>query len=224
MYYFDDLQRYTSLLVLNLSLVRVLYGPTSSYEFIDSEAYACCSFRKTAPRYLHENKTLLSFSFHSFQMTSSYQHPFQKLCCVGSVQGCSNLLLAAAGPHVFSFDLGSGELLARWPSKIPEEDDSDATEERIDENSGEPPNKKRKIASSTRQGESSDSSLSVEIVAERAKGQRRKPRTAISVLPKVSHLIATRNRKHVVAVTTEDKCIRVFEIRKGARLKLLSER
>ena len=154
--------------------------------------------------------------------TTKHHHAFQKLCYFGFTLDGPQLLLAAAGSQIFSFCLRSGDLLAQWPSKDDETGDSDLPENGEDGREDEPPSKKRKMTKSNES--STDSSESVEIVAERAKGQRRKAKVVNATLPKVSHLIATKDKKNVVAVTAEDKCIRVFELRKGARLKLLSER
>ncbi len=156
--------------------------------------------------------------------STKYEHPFQRLCYIGPVPGGSQLLLAAAGSHIFSFSLSSGELLGQWPSTGNDSDKSDAADYGGIANDEGPPNKKRKVIKSTVNGNFSDSSGSMEIVAERAKGQRRKAKVVSATLPKVSHVILTNEKKHIVAVTTEDKCIRVFEVQKGAKLKLLSER
>lgn len=149
------------------------------------------------------------------------QHPFQKLCYVPS---SSKLLLAAAGSHIFSFTLRSGKLLAQWPSNAQEDDKSDEVENEGSQKVEEPVSKRRKVEPIMADENSSDSSVSVEIVAERAKGQRRKQKPVNSTVPKVSHIVATKDQRHVIAVTTEDKCIRVFELGKKGKLKLLSER
>jgi tRNA (guanine-N(7)-)-methyltransferase subunit TRM82 len=161
-------------------------------------------------------------------MGISREHPFQKLCCI---EKRTDLLFAAAGPYIYSLSLASGEILSTWPSSLDDSlsdaEDGLATPKH---HTGEPPSKKRKLSTIGEATESSDSSTSVEIVAERAKGQRRKAKRIDSKLPNVSHLIAAKNQKHLIAVTSEDKCIRVFELGnvleggKLGKLKLLSER
>jgi tRNA (guanine-N(7)-)-methyltransferase subunit TRM82 len=156
-------------------------------------------------------------------------HPFQKLCYVD--MGHRDLLFAAAGSYIYSFWLASGEILSTWPSNS--DDDLSDTGNGVaakKDHAGESPSKKRKLSAQGVAAESSDSSISVEIVAERAKGQRRKRKTIDSKPPNVSHLIAAKDQKHIIAVTTEDKCIRVFELGSvleqggGGKLKLLSKR
>jgi tRNA (guanine-N(7)-)-methyltransferase subunit TRM82 len=156
------------------------------------------------------------------------EHPFQKLCYIEKTTG---LLFAAAGPYIYSLSSASGDILSTWPPNfndgLSDGEDGIATQKH---HIGEPPSKKRKLSIPGEAAESSDSSTSVEIVAERAKGQRRKAKAIDSKLPNVSHLIAAKDQKHIIAVTSEDKCIRVFELGnvleagKTGRLKLLSER
>jgi tRNA (guanine-N(7)-)-methyltransferase subunit TRM82 len=156
-------------------------------------------------------------------------HPFQKLCYI--YEGSRNLLFAAAGSHLYCFNLASGDILSTWPPNsdddLPDAENGVAARK---EHAGEPPSKKRRLSAQGTDGESSDSSISVEIVAERAKGQRRKRKVIDSKLPNISHLIATKDAKHIVAVTVEDKCIRVFELGsltepgESGRLNLLSNR
>lgn len=163
-------------------------------------------------------------------MTNTPCHPFQKLCCI-SQSGDIHLLLVATGPHILSLDLKNGGILAKWPN-----DDAQSAERQslgelengiMDD---DPPAKRSKPNPSKRQQDeqeedSGDSSISVEFVSERAKGQRRKKKKTVkSVLPNVSHIIATLDGLRVVATTAEDKCIRVFELDSSGQLTLLSER
>jgi tRNA (guanine-N(7)-)-methyltransferase subunit TRM82 len=161
-------------------------------------------------------------------MGIGHEYPFQKLCYV---EENTDLLFAAAGPYIYSLSLASGDILSTWPPNaddgLSDAEDGMATQKHHIE---EPPSKKRKLSTVGEAAESSNSSTSVEIVAERAKGQRRKAKTIDSKLPNVSHLIAAKDQKHIIAVTSEDKCIRVFElgnipeVGKTGKLKLLSER
>lgn len=157
------------------------------------------------------------------------EHPFQKLCYID--KGNSSLLLAAAGSHIYSLCLASGSILSTWPSTS--DDDFSDAENGISarkDHPGEPSSKKRRLSPQGAAAEWSDSSVSVEIVAERAKGQRRKRKVIDSKLPNLSHLVTTKDAEHVIAVTTDDKCIRVFELESVSqpgvegKLKLLSER
>ena len=167
-----------------------------------------------------------------------YCHPFQKLCAldVHSFLDLPNeaklldsdfirLLLAAAGPYIFIIDLSTGQVLDQWPShnraKVVSQTNGESQER--GEDIGRP-SKRRKTDNNRRDNTSSDSSDSVEIVAQRQKGQRKRPKIAIEKLPNVSHLVTTPDKKHVVAVTAEDKSIRIFELVKGVKLSLLSKR
>jgi tRNA (guanine-N(7)-)-methyltransferase subunit TRM82 len=156
-------------------------------------------------------------------------HPFQKLCYI--YKGNRNLLFAAARSHLYCFNVASGDILSTWPPNS--DDDLSDAENGVaarKEHTGEPLSKKRRFSPQGTDAESSDSSISVEIVATRVKGQRRKRKVIDSKLPNISHLIAAKDAKHIVAVTVEDKCVRVFELGslaesgEGGGLKLLSNR
>lgn len=158
-------------------------------------------------------------------------HPFQKLCYVPQPDGIG-LLLAANGPNILSVDLRKGLVASKWPDdtrRLPDVQDHEVSQagglggtSREDD----PPSKRRKL-SPFRQYEqaSSESSVSIEFVSQRLKGQRRKKKIDPEfALPNVSHLISTADGLHVIAVTAEDKCIRVFELDAVGSLKPLSER
>jgi len=147
-----------------------------------------------------------------------FVYPFQKIYYVGPRGNGFDILLAAAGSHIFSFDIPSGTLLGQWPSDSQDGKESDASQ------SDEWPAKRRKVAANGEGDVFSESSESVEFVAERVKGQRRKKKTVESKLPNVSHLVMSKDRKHIISVTAEDKCIRVFELRGNGKLRVLSSR
>ena len=160
----------------------------------------------------------------------SMEHPVQKLCYL---DGFDDLYFAAAGPHIYSVSrekAGETVVVSTWPA---EDDDGLSEAENGLAASKDPirPSKKRRLSDGEAAGGSSESSISVEIVAERAKGQRRQAKTVHSKLPNVSHLIAAKDQKHIIAITAEDKCIRVFELASAldtryhrGRLKLLTQR
>jgi tRNA (guanine-N(7)-)-methyltransferase subunit TRM82 len=161
----------------------------------------------------------------------SYYHPFQKLCYI-SQSGGDGLLLAAAGPQILSLDLTNGGILSRWPDDAPRSDEKPSYERSTNGEmlgrsvDDDPPTKRRKTSPSQEEDQDSrESSISVEFVSERAKGQRRKKKKVVkSPPPNVSHILSTGDGRHVVAVTAEDKCVRVFELVAAGFLKLLSER
>ncbi|KAL9617872.1 MAG: hypothetical protein Q9160_007360 [Pyrenula sp. 1 TL-2023] len=154
-------------------------------------------------------------------------HPFQRIVHSGNAVDGNDFLVAAAGPHIFVLNFKDGAVLSRWPynDKLSGNGGSLSSDEIARPSNGEPPEKRRKISKSQEDGASSESSTSVEIETERVKGQRRKPKPKPkSNLPNVSHLLTTSDGRHTVAITAEDKCIRVFEIGGRGTLTALSER
>lgn len=144
-------------------------------------------------------------------------HPFQKLCHVKASQKQHSTLLAASGSNIVIFDLANGSVLAIYQDANSALDDAEIEFS---------PAKRRKLdngdAESSYRDESEDS---VEIVAERQKGERRKPKPAPSAIPpNISHLLATSDGRHVVTVTIEDKSINVFSLRPSGQLILKSSR
>ena len=145
-----------------------------------------------------------------------YHFPFQKLCFVSQASPSSGgIILGATGPHICSFNAATGQLLSRWPhndeEKSGDEGDHDAANE--EERSA----KRRKLSSE-------DSDTSIEIVAQRVKGTRRKPKLLNERIPNVSNLVATSDGSLVIAITTDDKCMRVFRCSANGRLHVQSER
>ncbi len=158
------------------------------------------------------------------------QHPFQCLALAARTNG--DILLAAAGSHIYTYRLGDGKQLASWnPSQLerkatPESESTKKPDVRgvqdvkpNEETNGdeEPPNKRRKLSV---HGETSDST-SAEIVVEGGSKKRKPSRTSRSAVIK---LTTTADARHVVAVTGDDKCIRVFELLGNGTLRQLSER
>lgn len=143
-------------------------------------------------------------------------HPFQKICVAQGDHERPSILLAAAGPSIVTFDLTENTVLAEYSDVLSACDDADP----------EPhPAKRRKLDTAQPEPVSrTESEDSVEIVAERQKGERRKPKpTNDATPPNISHLITTSNGDHIVAVTVEDKLIHVLSHSSG-RLMLRSSR
>jgi tRNA (guanine-N(7)-)-methyltransferase subunit TRM82 len=158
-------------------------------------------------------------------------HPFQKLCYISRSDG-RDLLLAATGPYILSLDLRNGGVVSKWPDENPQ-----AVPQQTNKGSrngkpvgrstdDDPPTKRRKLSPAEEEEQNSrESSVSIEFVSERVKGQRRQKKKLLrSALPNVTHVMSTTSGGHVIAVTAEDKCIRVFDLDSGGGLKLLSER
>lgn len=67
-----------------------------------------------------------------------------------------------------------------------------------------------------------------EIEAEETEGPPSKKRRMSNAkhedLPNIIHMVVTASQNHVVVVTAEDKCLRVFEISPEGKLEQLSQR
>ncbi|KAI9931622.1 WD repeat-containing protein 4 [Aspergillus wentii] len=147
----------------------------------------------------------------------SFQHPFHCVRFIKRQQsGAQNLLVATAGPKIYSFAAESGQRLAVWPQDVePSKEDSSkdiGTEASPEDQT--PPEKKIKVTPSTDQTAGEDPKSTSQ--------ESKKPKTpAWSSIPL---LIASSDGKHVVALTSEDKCLRVFAVGEDGSLQQLSER
>ena len=159
-------------------------------------------------------------------------HPYQCLLyCAQPARTNAGVLVAASGPYIHTFSVEDGTNLYTWPSnevlKSSNEkgEDTDHGCETIEEaRSGREdqgrPRKRRRLSPP---GE--DSGSSAEIVVDGgsvANGRGTKVKQASH--PPVTKLAGTSTGQYVVAVTGEDKCLRVFELSKIGCLKPLSER
>ncbi|RAL06818.1 putative tRNA methyltransferase [Aspergillus homomorphus CBS 101889] len=131
-------------------------------------------------------------------MAVNFQHPFQCVQFVERPQ--AKLLLASAGPRLYSYSAETGQRLASWPQDTSSSDH-------------EPPEKKRKVSIS--EGGSAEVSRPAEVTKEP------KPAPAWANIPIVT---STSNGDYVIAVTGEDKCIRVFQLQDDGSFNQLTER
>lgn len=162
-------------------------------------------------------------------MMSPSRMPYQ--CMVQ----CGNLLIAARGSSIDIFQ--DGLLLSTWkppssqgmgtapsPSEISTRlatQNSESSSVEITLESSSPPAKKRKLSAS----ESGD----VNSISKEGRKKRLNRSDVVDSgleAPAFAALAATRKGNHVIAVTGEDKSIRVFEIVRedGMHLKQLSQR
>lgn len=148
--------------------------------------------------------------------------PAHKLCFIKYED--KQILLAASGTCIQSYSFPKGTSLSSWPR-----DDYDGSSD--EETVQEPPGKRQKLNdsqhASIKRQESEASEASIEIVAEgqkRQKGERRRPKIPDLTQPNVSHLIATSDGKFAIAITAEDKAVRVFSISQRGRLRQISSR
>jgi len=153
---------------------------------------------------------------------------------------CGNILLAARGSRIDSFNLENGSLLSTWSCPSTQENlngkvadgatikkittqNSESSSVDITLDAPSPPAKRRKLSSS----EAAD----VEPGSKEGKKKQNNRSDAVASgleAPAVIALTATRDARHVIAVTGEDKSIRVFEnsIEEGGKqeLKQISKR
>jgi tRNA (guanine-N(7)-)-methyltransferase subunit TRM82 len=154
-------------------------------------------------------------------------HPYQCLLyCARPGRTDAGVLVAASGPYIHTFSVEDGTNLYTWPShevlKSSSEkgEDTDHGSETIKEaRSGQGdqdrPRKRRRLSPP---GE--DSGSSAEIVVDggsNANGRGAKVKQASH--PPVTKLVGTSTGQYVVAVTGEDKCVRVFELLENGSLK-----
>lgn len=152
-------------------------------------------------------------------------HPFQ--CLLWSTlaaEGRPSFLLAASKSRLFVFSVADGKLLYTWQSTQDQAEDSKSkdpfTDDPKNRGSFERPPKRRKQASSDRGSESS----STEIVTEDGKSKARKSKKPETAEPNVIKLIGTSDGQSIVAVTDEDKCVRVLRLDGNGKLQQLSKR
>ena len=158
-------------------------------------------------------------------------HPYQCLLyCSRPGQAEAGILVASSGPYIHTFNVHNGTYLSSWPSGqgLAKSKKDDATAElgsgltgkteTYQEDSQRP--RKRRKSSPPRD----DSGSSTEIVVSGGDADDLSPRLKPAISPPVIKLAGTSDGQHVVAVTGEDKCIRVFELPEDGCLIQLSER
>ena len=158
-------------------------------------------------------------------------HPYQCLLyCSRPGQAEAGILVASSGPYIHTFNVHNGTHISTWPSgqELGKSSKDDATAELVSGVSGrsethqedpQRPRKRRKLSPPR-----DDSGSSAEIVVNDgdADNEYARPKQAIS--PPIIRLAGTSDGHHVVAVTGEDKCIRVFKLPEDGCLTQLSER
>jgi tRNA (guanine-N(7)-)-methyltransferase subunit TRM82 len=134
-------------------------------------------------------------------MALKAQYPFH------CIQYAGGVIVASAGPKLYSFSASDGRKLSTWPesktSISGEAETNDAAE-----GSDGPPEKKRKI--------SPDSAAKG--------GHEEKQNSDTTAWSSIPILITSPTGRHVVALTAEDKHIRVFDVNSEGVLTQLSSR
>ena len=138
-------------------------------------------------------------------------HPFQCLLYC-SRQPNSRFLIAAAGSYIRVFDTDRGIQLCSWPSTENDEAQEFVFGQVAHSLDGSPPPAKR-LRLPLEKSESSSAEIVVDV-----------PEVPQAPNPPIVRLAATDNGEYVIAITGEDKCIRVFELSTEGILKLFSER
>ncbi len=158
-------------------------------------------------------------------------HPYQCLLyCSRPGQAEAGILVASSGPYIHTFNVHNGTYLSSWPSGqgYGESSKDDATTElgsgltgktEVDQEDPQRPRKRRKLSPPR-----DDSGSSAEIVVNGGDAHDQNPKLKPAISPPVIKLAGTSNGHHVVAITGEDKCIRVFELRENGCLIQLTER
>ena len=158
-------------------------------------------------------------------------HPYQCLLyCSRPGKAEAGILVASSGPYIHTFNIHKGTYLSSWPSgqELGKSSKDDATAElgsgltgntETHQEDPQRPRKRRKLSPPR-----DDSGSSAEIVVNSGDTDDQNPRLKPAISPPVIKLAGTSNGHHVVAVTGEDKCIRVFELLEDGCLVQLSER
>lgn len=135
---------------------------------------------------------------------ASFQQPFQCLRYVKRQStDPSEIIIASAGRHIYTINAVDGQRLDVWPQTL--DSSSGSTSERIPIAESEvPPEKKRKISSDL-------------------KAQEDNP-DQVPTWSSIPLVVTSSDGKYVVALTAEDKSIRVLELSHGGCLKELSSR
>lgn len=141
-------------------------------------------------------------------MAATFQHPFQCMQFLKKRKaGNDDMLIASAGPRIYSYVASTGRRLAVWPNDSNHSGNDGKVQADVasDSNGQEPPEKKRKISADLENGSGHAAEIAV----------------AWSNIP----LLATSpSGDYLVALTAEDKCIRVFRIEDDGSLRHLSAR
>ena len=153
------------------------------------------------------------------------------LYCQQASQSKSGIIIAASGSYIHTFSAQNGKYLYTWPSlastaqtrSIGQDHENNLVEPHPSispNNDLERPLKRQKL--SPAREESGSSSAEIVVTTDTDDGDLTKRQQPLN--PPVIKLAGTSAGQHVVAVTGEDKCIRVFNLAANGTLTQLSER
>ena len=152
--------------------------------------------------------------------------PYQSLlfCCRDN-QEENSVILGASGSSIFSFSALDGSFLSEWSSANPGIPTVICNAEVSVRETGEAfkndHTRKRRKLSTPGDGSGSESP---EIVVYNGKQRPSQIGSVNDAAPFVLKIISTSSGEHVIAVTGEDKCVRVLKVQANGRLETLSER
>ncbi|KAL4967461.1 putative tRNA methyltransferase [Aspergillus stella-maris] len=146
---------------------------------------------------------------------TSFNHPLQciQLVC-GKNSTSRNILVASAGSKLYSYSAESGQRLSVWPQDGAEASSADYGASASNEDIEGPPEKKRKVDPS----EESETKIKNGTTVAAVTANKNAPWTSIPILT------FTADGAYLVALTGEDKTIRVFQIQEDGSFNQLSER
>ena len=159
-------------------------------------------------------------------------HPYQCLCyCQQASQSEPGVLVGASGCYIHTFSAQNGRYLSTWPSleKLaqtqPAGEEGEKKSELLNRKSAPQdesrrPTKRQKV--SLARDESGSSSAEIVVAGDSDNGEWMSPQ--VPSRSPIIKLACTSNGQKVVAVTGEDKCIRVFNLAADGTLTQLSER
>ena len=152
--------------------------------------------------------------------------PYQSLLfCCRDDQEENSIILGASGSSIFSFSSLDGSFLSEWSSATPKESavvsNAEAPVKETEEVLNVDHIRKRRKLSTPADGSSSESP---EIVVDNGKQRPSQVSSGNDTAPIVLKIISTSNGEHVIAITGEDKCVRVLKVQAKGRLETLSER
>ncbi|KAJ5543516.1 hypothetical protein N7535_005941 [Penicillium sp. DV-2018c] len=144
------------------------------------------------------------------------QHPFQCLRYVKRKSTSqSNVLLATAGRHLYSYNAFNGQRLDVWPQPLDagvEDKTSDAAAASEGESQG-PPEKRRKLSSPAEDQNDGEKETN-------PKNSGKEASNSWTNIP----LLTIAQGKYAIILTSEDKCVRVMSLDDDGKLKQLSAR
>lgn len=158
-------------------------------------------------------------------------HPYQCLSyCQQASQSEPGVLVGASGSSIHTFSAQNGRYLSTWPSlesttktgSIGQNSGNESEVVRLKSSLQDPErlSKRQKLSS----GRDESGISSAELLITGHKDNSESPSLQQPSIPPVIKLASTSTGQRVIAVTGEDKCIRVFDLAADGTLTQLSER